>query len=150
MEELLSSLNLSITDKALLMFSPICAMIGSLVHAIITEIDLSKFPKPGKNGKINGGLRTPLEILLVLKWLFSRLIVGAIIGFTFSLYFIGIIKEDTTSLSRVCGFAVLVGYSAPKLWNSQEKFVIRYIDSKMKDIEGMINKKIANAESSEH
>ncbi|MBP6809891.1 MAG: hypothetical protein KA138_00110 [Saprospiraceae bacterium] len=149
MEALLSALNLSITDKALLIFSPICAMLGSLVHAIISEIDLSKFPKPGKNGKINGSLRTPLEFLLVLKWLFSRLVVGAIIGFVFSLYFIGIIKEDTTSLSRVFGFAVLVGYSAPKLWNSQEKFVIGYIDTKMKDIESLINKKIENVESNE-
>ena len=134
MGELFKEFNLTSLDRLLLIGSPICSIIGSLVHAFTSELNINEFPKTKIKGKVKGTIRSPLEMVLVLKWLFYRLFVGGAIGFVFSLYFVGITNNDVTSIARLLAFSVLVGYSAPKLWSSQEKVLTKYIDNKLKEV----------------
>lgn len=134
MEELFKEFNLSNLDKLLLIGSPICSIIGSLVHAFTAEMDINEFPKTQINGELKVGIRNHLEVGLILKWLFYRLFVGAVIGFVFALYFIGITNNTLTSIARLLAFSVLIGFSAPKLWASQEKILTKHIDLKLKEI----------------
>ncbi len=133
MEEVINGLKLSNGDKILLMFCPLCGLIGSLVHYLIMEVNLTQIPKTYTNGKMTVRVRSKIEVAYHLKWLFFRLLAGSVLGLTFALYFVGIVKEDITSLSRILAFAILVGYSAPKIWYSQEKILTKYIDQKFQD-----------------
>ncbi len=134
MEEILKEFNLTNLDRLLLIGSPICSIIGSLVHAFTSEMDITEFPKTKINRELKVGIRNHLEIGLILKWLIYRLFVGATIGFVFALYFIGITNNSLTSITRLLAFSVLIGFSAPKLWKSQEKILTKYIDLKLNEI----------------
>ncbi len=48
-------------------------------------------------------------------------VIGFAIGFVISLYFLGAITQDITSLARVIGLCVLLGYLAPTLWKNTKK-----------------------------
>lgn len=134
MTDLFKELNISAVDRLLLLGSPICAIIGSFVHAFVAEMDMSQFPRTIKDGKVQARIRNSIEVAVIMKWLFYRLFIGGAIGFVFSLYFVGISNNDLTSIARILAFAILVGYSAPKLWHSQEKIIKKYVDSKLQEI----------------
>lgn len=51
MQELINGLKLSRGDKILLMFCPLCGLIGSLVHYLIMEVNLTQIPKTYIGGK---------------------------------------------------------------------------------------------------
>lgn len=132
--EIINQLNLGLTDKILLLGCPFAAIIGSFANWLILEVNLSEKPITRKNGKITVGLRSSLEAAFVLKWIFFRLLVGGILGLVLALYFIGIIKDDLNSISRLLAFAILLGYAAPKMWISQEKLIQKYIDEQIKKL----------------
>lgn len=50
------------------------------------------------------------------------------------MYFIGIIKDDLNSLTRILAFTIILGYSAPKLMIKQEKMLEKYVDNKFNSI----------------
>lgn len=129
----MNELNLGLVDGIILLESPIYAIIGRFANWAILEVNLSEKPITNKNGKIQVRLRNHLEVGFILKWLSLRLMVGGILGLVFALYFVEIINDDFNSISIILGFAILIGYAAPKTWVSQEKMVQKYIDQKVKE-----------------
>lgn len=62
--------------------------------------------------------------------------VGLVLGLVIALYFVGAITESVTSLARILGLCVLLGYQAPILWIAQEKTLKKLIDNKIDSIVG--------------
>lgn len=127
-------IELSNFDIILLTGCPIASVIGSYANTLILEMNLSEMPVTKKNGKVLVHIRSFLESTFLLKWLFARLLVGAILGLVLALYFVGIIKEDINSIARILAFAILIGYAAPKLWVSQDRALKKYVDKSLKKI----------------
>ena len=62
--------------------------------------------------------------------------IGFILGLVISLYFVGAINQDITSLARILGLCVLLGYQAPSLWVTQEKTIKKLVDKKVDSVLG--------------
>ncbi len=45
-------------------------------------------------------------------------VIGISIGFAIALYFLGAITQDITSLARVTGLCIILGYMAPIVWRT--------------------------------
>ena len=56
------------------------------------------------------------------------------LGIVISLYFFGAITEDLTSLARVVGLSIVLGYQAPNLWRLQEKAINKIAEKQYKSI----------------
>lgn len=129
MEELtlfdhLSKLGFTSQDYLLVVLCPIFAALGSLVHAMLLEINPNKIPS-------GGALRSGNHAMAVLKWHISRLFIGAALGLILGLYFVGSLIESPNAVSRVLALAVLMGFSAPKLWLMQEKHILEQVEKKI-------------------
>ena len=59
------------------------------------------------------------------------MIAGMALGLVVSLYFFGAITQDVTSLARVVGLCILLGYQAPNIWKAQEKVISDIVDKKL-------------------
>ena len=109
---LFTSLGFTIQDYLLITLCPLFAAIGSMVHAMLVEINPNKLPTSGRMREKNHAMAT-------LKWLFYR----------------------------IFALAVLLGYSAPKLWAMQEKHILEQMDKKIKVAIGESNpNKVVKAE----
>ncbi len=62
--------------------------------------------------------------------------VGFVLGLVIALYFVGAITTSVTSLARVLGLCVLLGYQAPSLWITQEKAIKKFVDKKVESLIG--------------
>lgn len=58
-------------------------------------------------------------------------IIGFALGLVVSLYFFGAITQDVTSLARVIGLCILLGYQAPNIWSAQEKVISNIVEKKI-------------------
>ncbi len=58
-------------------------------------------------------------------------IIGFALGLVVSLYFFGAITQDLTSLARVVGLCILLGYQAPNIWSAQEKVISNIVEKKI-------------------
>jgi len=56
------------------------------------------------------------------------------LGLVVALYFLGAIVYDITSIARVVGLCVLLGYQAPNIWIIQEKTIDSLASEKLRDI----------------
>jgi len=123
----IEALKLTQIDMWLIILSPICAVIGSVTHMCLIEMNPHKMPGRGQTILLNR-----IDVLGRLKWVISRLVIGGVLGLLFAFYFVGAINENSTSLFKLLAFAILVGYSAPRLWFMQEKILLDQIDSKIR------------------
>lgn len=115
-------------DIALLVLCPLGAAIGSFAHTIILLINPQKIPRPGQVKILN----QPADILGRFGWLSMRMILGLILGIVIALYFVGAIQHNITTLAKLAAFSILAGYSAPKLWVSQERVIADNVISSLK------------------
>lgn len=118
------SIEVSGFDVALLILCPLGAMIGSFAHVIVETIDL-KGP-PTNESKMRIASKELQELRGM--WLGLRMILGAIIGLMIGLYFIGAIKETTSTIAKLMALSILLGYAAPKIWEAQDKIVTAKIN----------------------
>jgi len=79
---LFTSLGFTIQDYLLITLCPLFAAIGSMVHAMLVEINPNKLPTSGRMREKNHAMAT-------LKWLFYRIFIGAALGLILGLYFVG-------------------------------------------------------------
>ncbi|HCV02594.1 MULTISPECIES: hypothetical protein [Pseudoalteromonas] len=137
---LFTSLGFTIQDYLLITLCPLFAAIGSMVHAMLVEINPNKLPTSGRMREKNHAMAT-------LKWLFYRIFIGAALGLILGLYFVGSLVESPNAIARIFALAVLLGYSAPKLWAMQEKHILEQMDKKIKVAIGESNpNKVVKAE----
>lgn len=119
----LQSIGFSQVDLFLLILSPVCAGIGSTANGMLTEMNPSRLPRGGR-------IRGHVEVVVFIKWCVYRLFIGCALGLVVGLYFVGSLNESPTSLARALALAVIVGYAAPKLWQLQERQVLREAEVK--------------------
>lgn len=123
----IDALKLTHIDVWLIFLSPICSILGSLAHMCLIEINPNKMPGRGHTHVV-----CFIDAMGRFKWIVYRLFVGAVLGLLFAFYFVGAIAENATTLFKLLAFAILVGYSAPRLWFMQEKILMEQIDSKIR------------------
>ncbi len=68
-------------------------------------------------------------------WRIPRLaFTGFALGFVVALYFVGAITQDITSVARVMGLCILLGYQAPNIWFLQETLIGKFVEKKILEI----------------
>ncbi|EPJ46598.1 MAG: hypothetical protein OFPII_19850 [Osedax symbiont Rs1] len=95
-------------DVALLVLCPIFAALGVMVAALVN-------------------VKSPVQHGNIVKRLVSdvfanaaNLFIGIVAGIVISLFFVGAINNDITSLARVLVLTIFLGYKAPLFWNNQK------------------------------
>ena len=122
---LLAQIGFKPQDFLLVSLSPLCAALGSIVHGMLLEMNPSRLPT-------KGGVREWIHAAVIVKWFFYRIFIGGVLGLVIALYFVGSLTESPTSLARVLALAVLVGYSAPRLWLFQEQHLLQEFDKRIR------------------
>ncbi|SIQ20672.1 hypothetical protein [Aquipseudomonas alcaligenes] len=119
-------LGFTVFDVALLFACSIGAILGSLVQAILATIHHDGPPRSEKELRI-----APPHIRKIrAAWLSMRLFIGAVLGFVFALYFVGMLNQSAATFCRIWALSFLVGYAAPKLWVLKgERVAKRMIES---------------------
>lgn len=62
-------------------------------------------------------------------WIVLRLMLGAILGFVFGLYFVGSLHETPATFAKVWALSFVVGYAAPKIWAVKEQVLIQKLET---------------------
>ncbi|MEL6092824.1 hypothetical protein [Plesiomonas shigelloides] len=107
---------ISAYDIALLICCPVGAIIGSFAFAIMDSIDPLNSPKNESDAKFaSPQLQEKRGI-----WLGLRCTLGFILGLVISLYFIGSIQENISTVAKIMALSIVAGYAAPKVWVAQE------------------------------
>lgn len=150
-------IGLSGYDVALLIICPLCGMVGTMVSDSVKGI-LNK-PEFKPLTELPSDIRTKIEqssssgdedarfladfnrrmeiqhrqYIRRLEFLdsFRLPFIGLALGFVVALYFLGAITNDLTSLSRVLGLCILLGYQAPNIWFTQEQTIKRALNKKI-------------------
>lgn len=155
-------IGLSGYDLSLLILCPIFAMLGTLVANSVKGIlekpefePLTELPPHYLRRLRDSGDKDEPELALaelnsqMKHWHATRVrrselldffrlpFIGLVLGLVIALYFVGAITNDVTSLTRVLGLCVLLGYQAPNIWLTQEKAIKKALDKK---IESVLNK----------
>ena len=120
-------LGFSNQDVCLLWLCPFFAMLGSIMHGGLLENNLEVYPKAKRKF-------TDYINLAIVSWWLSKLCAGLLTGIVVGLLFVGSIKEGPGHLCRVLALAMAAGYSAHKVWATQEKFTLSLIDKRVKEI----------------
>ncbi|MNG30415.1 hypothetical protein D3C84_1160290 [compost metagenome] len=48
---------------------------------------------------------------------------GAILGLVISLYFLGSIQQNISTVAKIVALSIIAGYAAPKVWAAQQILV---------------------------
>ena len=154
--QLSDTAGLSVLDVLLLTLCPIATMLGTMVSNAVNKI-VNKpeyVPESQLPAHIAAEYEEGSEKELMLakhnfekKRYYEELIyrskradslrlpfVGLVLGLVIALYFVGAITNDVTSLARILGLCVLLGYQAPNLWLSQEKVIKDLVDKKIGNV----------------
>jgi hypothetical protein len=99
-------------DIFLMLACSVGGVIGSMTQAIMASIDHNCPPKSLDDMSV-----APPEVQQVRGiWLTLRLFIGGVLGFVFSLYFIGMLNPTGSTFARIWALSFLVGYAAPQIW----------------------------------
>jgi len=124
----------TVTDGLLLALSPACGALGGYVarHINLTELrkGLATASSPA------GGFAERDQQFATLRDQLgpNPTLVGGVLGLVIALYFVGAITEHTTSLARILGLCILLGYQAPNLWRVQEKLLGSMVEEKLRTV----------------
>jgi len=106
-------------DLALLLLCPFGGVIGSFAFAIMDSIDPTNSPKDENNADIaSKKLQEKRGI-----WLSLRCLLGAILGLIISLYFLGSIQQNISTVAKIVALSIIAGYTAPRIWVVQETLI---------------------------
>lgn len=106
-------------DVALLLLCPFGGVIGSFAFAIMDSIDPTSSPKDENNADIaSKKLQEKRGI-----WLSLRCLLGAILGLVISLYFLGSIQHNISTVAKIVALSIIAGYAAPRIWVVQEALI---------------------------
>jgi hypothetical protein len=110
----------------LIILCVIGSVLGSFANVIVKSINVDGPPVHEDKMKIaSKELQEKRGI-----WIGLRMILGGILGLVVGLYFVGSIQETPATLAKIMALSIMVGYAAPKIWESQEKI----IDAKLRVI----------------
>ncbi|MGP9824052.1 hypothetical protein ACT048_06165 [Ectopseudomonas khazarica] len=112
----LSAIGFTPFDYYLLLACIIGSVVGSFAQAIAATIHPDG--PPNKEGIMQ--LASPELRQIRGIWLTLRLILGAILGLVFGLYFVGTLHQTGAVFAKIWGLSFIVGYAAPKIWQAQE------------------------------
>ena len=115
---------------------PFFALLGSLAHTCVLGRDMTTMsqsrhaPNIDRLLEINRllqALLSPIEhIFNRIDWFLARLLLGYITGVVVGLYFLSDINR--INHYKVFFIAGIIGYTAPRIWPSQEHLIKQYID----------------------
>ena len=150
------AVGLTSLDVALLVGCPIFAALGTTVSAAIKKSSMKPIFSPetelpmSKRGKAEQEMSPEEKLALYNEQRrddFNRywgrikrnesvrlVYIGFVLGLVIALYFVGAITNSVTSLARILGLCVLLGYQAPNLWNLQEGALARLVEKKLKEL----------------
>ncbi|MNZ83436.1 hypothetical protein D3C78_1021640 [compost metagenome] len=112
-------------DIALLIACTAGAVVGSFAQAIMATIHPDG--PPNKEGIMH--FASPELQKARGTWIALRLMLGAILGFVFGLYFVGTLHETPATFAKVWALSFIVGYAAPKIWAAKEQTVLRQLET---------------------
>ncbi|MFP1683814.1 hypothetical protein ACLD0W_14980 [Alloalcanivorax sp. C16-1] len=150
---------ITILDVLLLVLCPVATMLGTMVANSVSKIVnkpeyepatelpphlVSKLNQEGGDehqmlAEYNADLREWYSLRMARENRINAIrlpFVGLVLGLVIALYFVGAITNDVTSLARILGLCVLLGYQAPNLWINQEKAIKRLVDRKIESLLG--------------
>ncbi|MND29751.1 hypothetical protein D3C80_202650 [compost metagenome] len=106
-------------DLALLLLCPFGGVIGSFAFAIMDSIDPTNSPKDENNADIASKKLQEIRGI----WLSLRCLLGAILGLVISLYFLGSIQQNISTVAKIVALSIIAGYAAPRIWVVQETLI---------------------------
>ena len=101
----IAGIEVNTIDVGLLVLCPVFAALGVMVASLV-------------NGKIQ--VQTGNIFKRFFSGVFSNianLFIGIVVGIVISLFFVGAINNDISSLARVLVLTVFLGYKAPLIWS---------------------------------
>lgn len=113
---ILSAIGFTPFDYYLLLACTFGSIAGSFAQAIAATIHPDG--PPNQEGIMQ--IASPELRQLRGMWLTLRLVLGAILGFVFGLYFVGTLHQTGAVFAKIWGLSFIVGYAAPKIWQAQE------------------------------
>ncbi len=125
----LSAIGFTSFDYYLLLACTIGSVAGSFAQAILATIH------PDGPPNREGILKIASSELRQARgaWLTLRLILGAILGFVFGLYFVGTIHQTGAVFAKIWGLSFIVGYAAPKIWQAKEVALLARLNQSASD-----------------
>ena len=127
MFNLFESLGFTSQDIAMLSLSILCGIFGAVARAFMLESKLSEYDADTKSFLESFNYRD-------FQWLMGHIVVGSVTGLLVALLFIGAINEDRGAFARVLAIALLMGYSAPTFWSTQEKTIGKIVEKRLKKL----------------
>jgi hypothetical protein len=153
---LATNVGLSKLDVVLLLGCPFCAALGTTVSAVIRRVSekpvftpLSEIPpnafgeklidmSEGQRLKFLNQERKDIFELNLLRHGRGELVrlafIGLVLGFVVSLYFVGAITDNITSIARIFALCILLGYQAPQIWALQENIFKEAVEKKLRQM----------------
>ncbi len=125
--ESLIELGFSKYDILLIQICPLSAVIGGLARFVVLDTNFGRLPA-------RGGFYPVMTVFGRLKWVLAHVFVSAVLGLVFAFYFVGSVTEAPSTIAKLAAFSVLLGYAAPRLWESQEKIVMNVVERKLKEL----------------
>lgn len=138
-------------DLFLLIFCPIGALLGTSVSSAVERKRLYKdIPERwyqlkqeliNKGETIDDSVRTLVHEEYITyvngQYKYSKMgnnFIAIGLGLVVSLYFFGAITQNVTSITRVVGLCVLLGYQATNIWSLQERAIVNFAEDRLKTI----------------
>ena len=154
-----NSTGLTILDVLLLSLCPIATMLGTMVSNAVSKIvnkpeytSAKKLP-PHHSSQLGERYDNSWELdkynAAMMQRYYDKIrrenladsirlpFVGLVLGLVIALYFVGAITSNVTSLARILGLCVLLGYQAPSLWITQGKAIKKLVDKKVESLIGI-------------
>lgn len=120
-----SSIGFTSFDVWLLLACALGGVLGSIAQAILATISHDGPPR-----SLNDMSIASPEVQEVRGvWLGLRVFVGGMLGFVFSLYFIGMLNPSASTFARIWALSFVVGYAAPRIWALKSDRLVSRIKS---------------------
>lgn len=124
-----SSIGFTGFDVLLMLACAIGGVVGSMVQAVLASINHDAPPKSLDDMSI----ASPEVQEVRGIWLYMRMFIGGVLGFVFSLYFIGMLNPSPSTFARIWALSFVVGYAAPKIWALKSDRLVAQVTARDKE-----------------
>lgn len=129
MLEMFTGVSFSDNDLFMMFLCPVFSMVGGVANFFALYQSHENAHKQGESGKLIDFKMASMHA----DRLRVRVILSVVIGLIVALYFIGSIVSPNT-VAKVFALSIILGFSVPALWLSQEKLILDTTENRFKKI----------------